>query len=125
MEMIQNLQLPDAPEPIVLKTQAVEQRYKDPTWDSDSLRVWYGNKLPSYLWTECGWDSCLKQEGLTWRGFLECMSAWKGDIIRWLRSEFSWEELVADIRRTTPRFKPWLDARHGHKSSYYFPLRTQ
>lgn len=125
MEMMQDLQLPDAPEPIALKVQTIEERFKNPTWDSDSLRAWYGNKLPSYLWTDCGWGSCLNREGVTWQGFLECLSAWKRDINRWLRSELSWDDLVSDIRQTIPRFKPWLDARHGHVSSSYFPLRAR
>lgn len=125
METIPDVQLLNAPEPIALKTQAVQQRYQDPGWDSDSLRAWYGNELPSYLWTECGWGSFLKHQGLTWQEFLECLSAWRDDICQWLRNELSWEELIADIKQTVARFKPWLDARHGHGFRHYFPLRTR
>lgn len=124
MDKVEGLQFPDAPEPIALKGQAIEQRRKDPTWDSDSLLAWFGNKLPSYFWTDCGWGHILKREGLTWPDFLECLSAWKIDIIQWLRNELAWEDLVADLRRTAPRFKPWLDTPHRHGLGY-FPLRDR
>ncbi len=120
METTQRLQVTDAAEPIGLKSQAVEERYKNQDWDSDSLRVWYDNKLPSYLWTECGWGSFL-----TWPELLECLSAWNKDIKRWLKDELSWTDMMADIMLTIPRFKPWLDGRHGERSNRYFPLRVR
>jgi len=123
MPTIEMLDLPAAPEPVALKAQAVGWRRDNPTWDSDSLWAWYGNRLASYFWTQCLWSQILKQHDVTWLDFLKCLSAWKPDITRWLRSELSWEQLAADIHITAPRFRPWLQARHGHHVGY-FPLRT-
>lgn len=92
------MKLPDAPEPQWLKEKAKMQRKEDPEWDSDSLVIWYANRLPSYLWTECGWGRALKAEGFWWRGFPEVLSIWKTDFIKWARKQQSWDALIRTLK---------------------------
>ena len=108
-------------EPEEMKAQA-RIRYKGEPWLSESWWLWYGNKLASYLWVS--WGKILKSQGISWQDFLKCLSAWKADVKRWLRDELDWHELERDIRDTAPRFKPWLDSRHGRLSkNRFYPLR--
>jgi len=92
-----NLSIP--PEPTDLKRLLKEFMTKitSENWDVGSFIVWFGNKLPAYLWTKCNWKSTLMREGWTWQSFLKFLSRRTDDIIKWVNGELSWEQLVNRI----------------------------
>jgi len=57
--------------------------------------VWYGNRLPSYLWGE--WEEELKAKGYNWQKFLKLMSYHKHDMILWVKGEISWKDFVEKV----------------------------
>lgn len=86
------------PEPTILKDQAKGAAEKK--WDIDTLSMWFGNRLPSYLWKEGGWSIPLKIEGYTWQSFLKILSLHKKEIIRWSRNALSWGEFLSKVQET-------------------------
>ena len=62
----------------------------------DSLNVWYGNKLPKYLWNE--WKGELSLSGFNWQKFLKLMSFRTDQIILWSSNKIPWENLVREIK---------------------------
>lgn len=90
--------LPLPLEPLMLKRAAANERRSFPNWNSDSLRVWFGNELPSYLWTTCGWRAPLAARGMTWGSFLQRLSNHKADIKAWIRGSTSWSQLAGRIQ---------------------------
>ena len=99
------------PEPVILKENSNNQNEKK--WDIDSLALWFGNKLPSYLWKEGGWSKPLKASGYNWQSFLKILSLHKKDMIRWSRNAISWRDLLLKIEETVkdPVFKKLLVSR--------------
>jgi len=97
------------PEPIMLKTQSKEQK-RGREWDIDSIALWFGNRLPSYLWKEGGWSKPLKAEGYSWQSFLKILSLHKREMIRWSRDAISWREFLLKLQDTIkdPVFKKIL-----------------
>ncbi len=97
------------PEPIMLKKQSKDQR-KEREWDIDSLALWFGNRLPSYLWKEGKWSKPLKDEGYSWQNFLKILSLHKKEMIRWSRDAISWKEFLLRLQDTIkdPVFKKIL-----------------
>lgn len=97
------------PEPTVLKKQSQKQK-NEKEWDIDSLSLWFGNKLPSYIWKEGGWSKNLKEEGYTWQGFLKILSLHKKEMIHWSRDAISWREFLTKLQETIkdPVFKKIL-----------------
>ena len=93
------------PEPIMLKQQSNEHQKK--TWDIDNLLLWFGNRLPSYLWNDGGWSQPLKAEGYTWQSFLKILSLHKKEMIRWSRNALTWNDFLVKIQETIkdPVFK--------------------
>jgi hypothetical protein len=73
-----NLNIP--PEPLMLKKQSTEQKGRK--WDIDSLVLWFGNRLPTYLWNDAGWSKPLKAEGYNWQSFLKILSLHKKEMIK-------------------------------------------
>lgn len=96
------------PEPIALKQQSNEEVNRK--WDIDTLTVWFGNKLPSYLWGEGGWSKPLKSMGYNWQSFLKILSLHKKEMIKWSRNKISWKEFLLKIVETIkdPVFKKIL-----------------
>lgn len=99
-----NLSFP--PEPMMFKKQSNEQK-KGREWDIDSIVLWFGNKLPSYLWRDGGWSKPLKAEGYNWQSFLKILSLHKKEMIKWSRDAISWKEFLAKVQETIkdPVFK--------------------
>ena len=97
------------PEPIMLKTQSKEQK-RGREWDIDSIALWFGNRLPSYLWKDGGWSKPLKAEGYSWQSFLKILSLHKREMIRWSRDAISWREFLLKLQDTIkdPVFKKIL-----------------
>jgi hypothetical protein len=96
------------PEPLMLKKQSEEQKGRE--WDIDSLTLWFGNRLPTYLWNDAGWSKPLKAEGYNWQSFLKILSLHKKEMIRWSRNALSWKEFLIKLQDTIkdPVFKTIL-----------------
>lgn len=94
------------PEPEILKKQIVNQM-KNIEHKIDSLTIWFGNKLPSYLWKEAGWSKPLKAMGYNWQGFLKILSLHKKDMIKWSWNSLTWRQLILRLQDTLkdPVFK--------------------
>jgi len=97
------------PEPMMLKKQSNGQK-KTKEWDIDSIVLWFGNKLPSYLWRDGGWSKPLKAEGYNWQSFLKILSLHKKEMIKWSKNAISWKEFLLKIQETIkdPVFKKIL-----------------
>jgi hypothetical protein len=87
------------PEPMIFTKQTKEHKSKR-DWDFDSLTIWFGNKIPSYLWKEGGWSKPLKEEGYSWQSFLKILSLHKKEMIQWSRNAISWKDLLNIIKDT-------------------------
>ena len=97
------------PEPKILKKQFIEQK-KEIGLKIDSLTIWFGNRLPSYLWKNGGWSKPLKAEGYNWQSFLKILSLHKKEMIKWSRDTLSWRDFLLNIQETLkdPIFKKIL-----------------
>ena len=93
--------LENSPEPFEIKNAMKElmKRMMQETWDWQSLAVWYGNKLPQYLWSKQNWKKELTKKGWRWQSFLSLLSRHTHELIRWASNEISWNELL-DIIET-------------------------
>lgn len=105
--MTMNLSIP--PEPMILKKQFMNQK-RNIELKLDSLTIWFGNKLPSYLWKDSGWAKPLKAEGYNWQSFLKILSLHKKDMIKWSWDTLSWREFLLKLQATIkdPVFKKIL-----------------
>jgi hypothetical protein len=94
------------PEPMMLKRRFIEQK-KGIEMRLDSLTLWFGNRLPSYLWKDGGWSKPLKKEGYSWQSFLKILSLHKKEMISWSRNTLSWSDFLIKIQDTLkdPVFK--------------------
>lgn len=97
------------PEPEMLKKQFMKQKEEIES-KLDSLTLWFGNRLPSYLWKDGGWSKPLKAEGYNWQSFLKIISLHKKEMIKWSRDALSWRDLLQNIQDTIkdPVFKKML-----------------
>ena len=97
------------PEPKMLKKQFMEQK-KEIGSKLDSLTLWFGNRLPSYLWKNGGWSKPLKAEGYNWQSFLKILSLHKREMIKWSGNTLTWREFLFKIQDTIkdPVFKKML-----------------
>ena len=108
-----NLVIP--PEPLLLKKQSKHQNGRE--WDIDSLSLWFGNRLPTYLWNDAGWSAPLKAEGYNWQSFLKILSLHKKEMICWSRNALSWKEFLLKLQDTItdPVFKAVLLSKEHKK----------
>lgn len=58
----------------------------------DPLAVWYGNKIPKYLWDH--WKGDLKLRGFTWQTFLKLLRHRTDGAVLWFYGELDWETFV-------------------------------
>jgi hypothetical protein len=58
--------------------------------DWDPLAIWFGNKIPKYLWTH--WKSELKPAGFTWQKFLRLLRYRTDGAVLWFHGELPWED---------------------------------
>lgn len=102
------------PEPKILKKQ-ITQSKKTIEMKIESISIWLGNKLPSYLWKEAGWGKHLKKEGYNWQIFLKILSLHKKDMIKWSWDSLSWNDFLCKIQDTIkdPVFKKILLSKEG------------
>ena len=102
--LVMKLSIP--PEPKILKKQFMKQK-KGIEMKIDSLTLWFGNRLPSYLWKDGGWSKPLKAEGYNWQSFLKILSLHKKEMIKWSRDTLSWKDFLLKIQDTIkdPVFK--------------------
>jgi hypothetical protein len=87
------------PEPTMLKSQSNQQKTTR-AWDIDSLVMWFGNRLPTYLWNDAGWSKPLKDEGYNWQSFLKILSLHKKDIICWSHDAITWKDFLQKLQDT-------------------------
>lgn len=97
------------PEPKMLKKHLMEQKEEIES-KLDSLTIWFGNRLPSYLWKDSGWSKPLKTEGYNWQSFLKIISLHKKEMIKWSRDTLSWNDFLLKVQDTIkdPVFKKML-----------------
>ncbi len=102
------------PEPKILKKQLSSKR-KTLELKIESLTMWLGNRLPSYLWKEAGWGKHLKKEGYNWQIFLRILALHKKDMIKWSWDTLSWKDFLLKIQDTIkdPVFKKILLSKKG------------
>ena len=103
-----NLTVPPEPKDVKEFIKGFRQRVEevegsqDYEW-MDSLAVWYGNKLPRYLWSS--WKDKLIPLGYNWQKFLRVMRLHTQDVILWsIYDKTSWEELVSKIIDSIERY---------------------
>ena len=60
----------------------------------DTLNVWYGNKLPKYLWDQ--WKDVLKPAGFTWQSFLKLLSRRTDAVLMWYKGAYTWERFIKE-----------------------------
>ena len=104
---IMKLSIP--PEPDMLKKQFIRQKEEFES-KIDTLTLWFGNRLPSYLWKDGGWSKPLKAEGYNWQSFLKIISLHKKEMIKWSKDTLSWKDFLHTIQDTIkdPVFKKML-----------------
>ena len=73
----------DEPKEIKTAIKTLMNNMANEMWDWQSLAVWYGNKLPQYLWTKQDWRRRLTKKGWRWQSFLSLLSKRTHEIIRW------------------------------------------
>ena len=97
------------PEPKMIKKQFGKEINKI-EMKIETLTLWFGNRLPSYLWNEGGWAKPLKKEGYNWQSFLKILSLHKKDMIKWSWDTLSWKDFLIKIQKTLkdPVFKTIL-----------------
>lgn len=106
------MDLSQPPEPINWKQK--DKSNHDLVWEQDTLHIWLGNKLPSYLWKDAGWSSDLKKEGINWQQFLKVLSLHKKHLIQWHRNRISWKQLLHEIEETLndPLFRIFIKSKN-------------
>ena len=97
------MKLPECPEPIGLKEKAKLLHKEHPDMDIDSLYIWVGQNLASYLWKTCGWGRILKEEGISWQKFEKIISL--KNFKWWVRGERTWDEQISNIMTQIKRFQ--------------------
>jgi len=97
------MKLADAPEPTELKEKARLYHEKHPDMDVDSLYIWLGQNLASYLWTTCGWKKVLKKEGISWQKFQRIISL--GNFKWWVRGKRTWDEQISNTIGQIEKFQ--------------------
>lgn len=85
-------------EPVEVKRQILEAKARlgssaDIDWDS--LAVWFGNRVPSYLWKH--WKEGLEEKGFTWQRFLRVMRYRTDDALLWAEGKMPWEAFVGRV----------------------------
>ena len=90
----------EANEPVHLKKEIRKlfDEWFGETWNEQALAVWFGNKIPRYLWIECDWKEELSKEGWKWQNFLRLISRRTNDLIHWVNDFFSWDDLIKRIK---------------------------
>lgn len=56
----------------------------------DPMAVWFGNKIPKYLWAH--WKAELKPAGFTWQKFLRLLRYRTDGAVLWFHDDLSWED---------------------------------
>jgi len=85
-------------EPIEIKKQILELRSRlgsDNEIDWNSLAVWYGNRIPQYLWG--AWKGELGKKGFTWQKFLKLLRYRTDDAFLWVAGKMSWGDFMKEV----------------------------
>lgn len=88
-----NIKIPAEPDEVKKKILDLRETLdSDERIDWDSLSVWYGNRIPQYLWNS--WKDELREKGYSWQKFLRLMKYRTDDAILWARGSISWEDFA-------------------------------
>lgn len=84
-------------EPVEIKKQILELRgslgsNNKIDW---KLAVWYGNRIPQYLWG--AWKEELAKKGFTWQKFLKLLRYRTDDAFLWVAGEMSWRDFMKKV----------------------------
>ncbi|TKJ27165.1 MAG: hypothetical protein CEE41_00030 [Hadesarchaea archaeon B3_Hades] len=85
-------------EPVEIKKQILELRGSlghGNEIDYNSLAVWYGNRVPQYLWGI--WKGDLGQKGFTWQKFLKLLKYRTDDAFLWVAGKMSWGDFMEKV----------------------------
>jgi len=85
-------------EPLEIRKQILELRGRMGPGggiDYNSLAIWYGNRVPQYLWNI--WKSELTKKGFTWQKFLRLLKYRTDDAFLWVAGKMSWKEFVEKV----------------------------
>lgn len=85
-------------EPLEIKKQVLELRNRmgpGTEIDYNSLAVWYGNRVPQYLWSV--WKSELTKKGFTWQKFLRLLKYRTDDAFLWVAGRMPWKAFVKKV----------------------------
>lgn len=74
----------------ILKIEKMNSSSPDIHWDT--LNVWYGNRLPKYLWDQ--WKDTLKPSGFTWQSFLKLLSRRTDAVLMWYKGAYTWDQFI-------------------------------
>ncbi len=102
-----NLIIPSEPKDVKEFVKGLRQRLEESEkgyseW-MDSTAVWYGNRLPKYLWSS--WKNELAPLGYSWQKFLRIMRLHAQDFILWaIYDKLTWNELISKICETIERY---------------------
>jgi hypothetical protein len=58
----------------------------------NTLAVWYGNKIPKYLWSY--WKDELKKHDFTWQSFLKLLRHRTDGAVLWFYDKLDWNTYV-------------------------------
>lgn len=100
------MKLPNAPEPTGIKEEAKFYHQKYPDMASDSLYIWTGRSLASYLWSQCGWGKVLRKERVSWQEFEKIVHLVNPK--SWVRGEKDWNKMLEGF---TEVISKWRDLR--------------
>lgn len=96
-----NIEISIPSEPMEIKAQILEYMKRSGSGSSgidwDSLALWYGNPIPSYLWKNCGWKNVLSKQGFTWQKFLKKMKYRTEDALLWVKGSITWEDFAKKV----------------------------
>lgn len=89
-----NIDLKVPPESTALRAEVKKLRdmMAGPGVEWDPLAVWYGNKIPKYLWEQ--WKDDLKPAGFTWQKFLKLLRYRTDGAVLWFYGSLSWKKFI-------------------------------
>ncbi len=97
------MNLPRCPEPKKLWEKKVEDIRKASTPDIFFI-VLNPRGLPSYLWTQCGWNKILKEKEIRWQDFLKILSSNKHNVKKWIHGDLSWQGFIGTMEKSALEF---------------------
>ena len=91
-----NLSIPKEPNELKQWMQEMRSNYMAGLGTGgDRSVVWFGNKLPQYLWD--AWKKTLKPQGFTWPKFMRLLCHRTDISVLWSKGLLPWDEFVRKV----------------------------